>query len=248
MDLFASACSHADRAWEVIVTGDPPDAISRDRTVGLELTRLAPVRVALSADRKPGSPAKERQSFRDRILSDAQHALKTDPGRGFHVHVTWMPVTWDDQPKISRHVKALVEALAETTRNVREEATRRAANEVAGDVVIDRGDLSDPLREYIASLSISWTPGIVEWGFTGACQSIVLTSPRPVQDIIDRKGADISRWSVCIQERWLVVHLDPSLFTDDPALIEGPYRSQFERVYLLDTVERTCRELGISPD
>jgi len=232
--VFSSVCPSSDLGWKP-ATSDPPDALSADGAIGIEVTRLAP-----AGSGRGGSPATRRQSQRDRVLVRAQRKLLSTPGRGFRVHVIWQ----DDGLDLSRYDSdALARDLADLASELASEAARRAAQEAAGELVLYRNDLPDgPLRQHVACLS-----GTTIWDCAGSGESVVLTSQRPLQTIIERKSADLSRWSVRTRERWLLVHLDPTTCTDDPAIIRGPYLAAFDRIFLLDTVELTCRELGCAP-
>ena len=236
--LFARIQPGADLAWGHPVS-DPPDALSADGKVGLELTRLAP-----SDGSRAGSPITRRQSLRDRILLRGQSALKASDGRGFRVHVIWN----DDKELLTKSSVTLGPDLAEVVRGVVADVNARAVAEPAGDLVLYGRDFAGhPLAEYAASISVSWTLGTTEWDCAGSAASVCLLSGRPLRTIINRKNADLARWTISPAYRWLVLHLDPSTFTDDPAVVSGPYTFDFDRVFLIDTVELTCREIRRTP-
>jgi len=238
LSLFAQVCPGANLAWQS-PTADPPDAVSSDRRVGLEIVRLSP-----GGDAPSGSPTTRRQHLRLRILSEAQQQFARDTGRrGFRVYVVWRD---DDSALWKRDVDVLARELVQVVRDAAPHASKRLASEPAGMENLYRVAFAAlSIASHVASVQLSWTPaGPLTWALDGSGSSVVLTGDRPFRTAIDDKNRDLPQWLVSTAERWLLIHLDPSTAIDDDGLVHGPYPFDFDRVFLLDMRERTCREIG----
>src|ERR1700682_5605176 len=126
LKAFAHTSCSAGVAW-VGSESDPPDAISEDGRIGLELTCLAP-----SESRRAGSPVARRRSLRRRILLQAEERLKSESGRGFRVYVLWR---LDPVQELRRTmVAALSDDIATTVLSLVPEARQEADSNVAGSI------------------------------------------------------------------------------------------------------------------
>jgi len=162
------------------------------------------------------------------------------------VYVVWRD---DDSALRKRDVNVLARELVQVVLDAAPYASKRLASEPAG--CENRYRVAFPalsVAAHVASVHLSWTPaGPLTWDLDGSRSSVVLTGDRPLRIVIDDKNRDLPQWLVSTTERWLLIHLDPSTSTDDDSLVHGPYSFDFDRVFLLDTRELTCREIGRAP-
>jgi hypothetical protein len=204
------------------------------RRVGMEITRIF-----LDGD-TVSNCRRTKESLWERVVSQVRSEWSARGTRPLDVKVTF-----DDQEHIAKKdVSALASWLANLVRNHAPIESGRVELPPTDSVLEDWPPV-------VQGVTISVFPYIDEtlWSVADAAW-IPTLPPAELQIVIDRKANRLPSYRAKCCEAWLVIGADQVGFS---SFFKGPvgdheYKSNFDRVYLLERVSSTLRELSIRPE
>lgn len=210
-------------------TGESPDIIATlpNRKIGIELTEYYHGKAPKGAISQAGREAFERQ-----VVRDAQRIFEAKGGPNLYVRVNWLGhIVTERRERVAR---AIAQAVTNRTPVV-------PATDVHIDIMITNAQLPTVLQPWVHSIGILRNARDTAHLWTVPQAGGIDANANVISDDIAGKEADILSYRPC-NEYWLLIYAGAgslaSTMTADQLPIQQTYTTAFDRVYVLDSVDR----------
>ena len=212
--------------------GESPDFLAYlpDRTIGVELTEYFHGKAP-----KGSIGQRQREMFERQVVDEAQRLFESDGGPPLYISVGWYGRVVTEQRELM--ARAIADVVANRVPDV-------PATDTYIRIRVENEELPDLLQPWVSSIAILWTARDTAHFWTVPQAGYIEADAHGIGTDIARKEPDIPAYRPC-DECWLLIYASgdsiASTMMPAEAATEQDYTTAFDRVYLLDSVDRVYR-------
>ncbi len=212
---------------------ETPDFIFQEADLGVEITEY------IQDQGAKGSPVRQRESFQDNIVKEAQRHFEATHKEQLHVSVFWPPSMQHVKPESEFLIRGIVQTvtmlLAQGRGCWRPDLTQ-----------VDEIKLGQYIGQ-ICLYRLNRSPSYWSCNEAGAIGHDVIR----VQTVISHKDQKVSEYRKKCRHLWLLIVADnkhlSSIFSPDEDFDSATFQTSFDRVFILDVFGNRVLEVRVKP-